>query len=626
VITHAETGSDTATLVRETIQNALDARVGDQNPVVIRFKLSDKHDMIPSAELQRILATLEEHLKASSSDLPDLTAPAPYLVIEDFNTSGLDGDPVLKDEGGFACFFRKVGYSQKTGKDIGRHGLGKAVFMKVSQIKTYFGLTIRKSDERRLLMGQSPQTDHKCGTKPYKPYGLFGLCYETGNEDCLVRPVEDDEYCAYFSELFDLERKNQPGLSIVVLYPEEDVTADDLIKAIIKEYFFAIIKGDLVANVQKGRSDPVRIDNENIKKIIEGMGDEDFKEDCLSVPDFVTCALGRDDSDFYRLAEPRDQTSPKWSTDLFSGQDLEDIRIRYDGGERLAFEVPVTIREKTGRKEPEIGWFKVFLQKIDPQKKGFSIFIREGIKITMETKKTKGIRGLVLVDSPSPLATSPVSSMLGNAENIAHTAWDKDQPGFKDRYFYGPGTLSFVKGCLSAIQSILRRPAAGLEKNAFPWLAVPDSIDAEREPVPEKELADDKSGGVPEKARIRRRGGWVAPPRGVPLSRPAPVRVDRIEKGFSISKGSPNSAVPRKIHLKVAYATRAGNPFSKYQKADFDVSDPASGIVITGENYKLGHCKQNTIEFEVTGDPFVVYVTGFDGNRDLAVDVKSKGG
>src|SRR5438046_1755766 len=77
----------------------------------------------------------------------------------------------------FYYFWRNVGRSGNTDDKLGRWGLGKTVFPAASAINTFWGLTVRKSDARKLLMGQSVLRTHnreddkktECG---YKPYGM----------------------------------------------------------------------------------------------------------------------------------------------------------------------------------------------------------------------------------------------------------------------------------------------------------------------------------------------------------------------------------------------------------------------------------------------------------------------
>ncbi len=81
--------------------------------------------------------------------LPREAEAMPYLVIEDFGTRGLTGDPHVDPElepasdikNDFFYFWRNVGRSNKGEVDRGRWGLGKAVFTVASRIRTIFGIT-----------------------------------------------------------------------------------------------------------------------------------------------------------------------------------------------------------------------------------------------------------------------------------------------------------------------------------------------------------------------------------------------------------------------------------------------------------------------------------------------------
>src|SRR5258708_10974469 len=77
------------------------------------------------------------------------------LLVEDFNTRGLTGDPAALDNDNFHNFWRRHGRSGKGGKSAGRWGLGKLVFSTSSQIRSFFGFTVRTGDPSPLLMGHA---------------------------------------------------------------------------------------------------------------------------------------------------------------------------------------------------------------------------------------------------------------------------------------------------------------------------------------------------------------------------------------------------------------------------------------------------------------------------------------
>ena len=81
------------------------------------------------------------------------------------------------------------------------------------------------------------------------------------------------------------------------------------------------------------------------------------------------------------------------------------------------------------------------------------IFLRDGIVITdVRSPQMPGTRSLVVVDDP------PLATLLGDAEGVNHTQWQKDSPKFHGRYVFGPDTIRFVTR--SAYEIIQRLHAA----------------------------------------------------------------------------------------------------------------------------------------------------------------------
>ncbi len=157
-------GSLSDALIREAIQNSLDAALPREKvKVVITFSSSDQN--LPASKIEHYLKGLRSHLEARESGLIErvtLTGPMDFLVIEDFGTRGLEGE-VREDEdkraegekNDFFYFWRNIGRAVEGATDRGRWGLGKTVFQAASRINSFFGLTIRRGNPGKLLMGQS---------------------------------------------------------------------------------------------------------------------------------------------------------------------------------------------------------------------------------------------------------------------------------------------------------------------------------------------------------------------------------------------------------------------------------------------------------------------------------------
>ena len=89
-------GSVTDALVRESIQNSLDAATG-HGPVTVRFSFYQSPNPGYDAKvvLNKYLNGLSNHLQAKHAGLQDTSSPSEqmdYLLIEDYGTRGLQGD------------------------------------------------------------------------------------------------------------------------------------------------------------------------------------------------------------------------------------------------------------------------------------------------------------------------------------------------------------------------------------------------------------------------------------------------------------------------------------------------------------------------------------------------------
>ena len=125
-------------LVRESVQNSLDARAGN-GPVSVRIRLATGPQALPGSDVADLFGPAWPHYGASGNGLhaaPRRGDPCPYLLIEDFGTRGLTGDPQQSDpdpapgsRNPFFLFFRAEGLSAKGGTDLGRWGIGKFVFL-----------------------------------------------------------------------------------------------------------------------------------------------------------------------------------------------------------------------------------------------------------------------------------------------------------------------------------------------------------------------------------------------------------------------------------------------------------------------------------------------------------------
>jgi hypothetical protein len=181
-------------IVREVIQNSADAAL-DSTPVKVRFSI---HEIAP-ADVQQFrhqFLALRPHLTACKINAWEIDEKKPrLLVIEDFATKGLTGEPGSLDGGNFHSFWRRHGKSGKSGRAGGRWGLGKLVYSTSSDIRCFFGLTVQADKNEPLLMGQAVLSNHEIGNRKYVAHGFW---FGSRNTDGMQMPVSDPVFIDSF--------------------------------------------------------------------------------------------------------------------------------------------------------------------------------------------------------------------------------------------------------------------------------------------------------------------------------------------------------------------------------------------------------------------------------------------
>ena len=547
-------------LVRESIQNSLDARRGSSK-VRVRFHFGT----LDKERAAKYLKGLEPHIQ-----LPQFAA-MPFLAVEDSGTRGLTGDPgedpELDESRGarndFYYFWRNVGRSGKGELDRGRWGLGKAVFSVSSRIHTMFGLTRRADDDRTLLLGQTVLKTHVVDGKRYSPYGFFA---DVGRDD-FPHALED---AAAFIKDFNLDR-SEPGLSVVIPFVrEEDLTRGAIIASVVRQYFYPITKGDLIVTVGDERITATTIERET------------KDANLVKVCDLARWSMALPESEWIDVPEPA-AGAPKWREDTLPH--LEALQARFERNERLAFRVNLSVKRKKHRAPSH---FEVVLEKDESLKRGEHFFIRRGITIPeVRAPREKPVRALLIADD------EPISTFLGDAENPAHSDWSERNDRVRTLYENGPSTLRYVKNAISQIASFLTAPREGMSRDLLA-----DIFSVALQP---EESGDTESGDTASKPdRIQ--------------TRPQPVRITPLRGGFTILGLSAGQFV-----AEVAYRTRSGDPFRRYSPFDFAIG--RNGVAISSDGATVKVARENCIAFETARPDFQLTVNGFDPRRDLVVRV-----
>jgi hypothetical protein len=596
-----------ASLVRESVQNALDARVGS-GPVRVSFALHEAR--FGDTRALDYLAGLKPHLAAITPPVP---WPAPHgdarirwLVYEDFNTRGLGGDPeIYADDqippGGredFYWFWRNIGRSAKSGENLGRWGLGKTVFPSSSEINCIIGLTHRADDGRLLLMGQSVLRNHSIKGTRFLPHGL--LC-DPSHPGSLPMPLEGAVAAHGVAKTFRLARDGETGLSIVVPFLREGIHAVPIARALCSHFFVRILQEQLIAEITDENGVALRIDEATIDSVIASVPWEksgDGKRVTSPPIDLTRQALASVKSGAIgvTLAPSGAQGTANWSRDLIPKEVSPVLAEKLaTPGELVAIRVPLVLARAGGEKVPTS--FDVFLRRRGDGK-GEAWHVRDGMTISAvsRTKPAGGdVEGLLLVTDQT------LSSFLGDAEGPAHVEWHKDERRLARNWQTYDRRIGFVSNAIAKLAEFLKdaRP-----RTTALALAKVFSVRVPKGP------SDDSESRPPG-------------PRMPPQPKVEWFTINDRARGFTI-RTTPTIARPSgaSLLLEIAYDASIGNPFDQWSEFDFTLADPSSGALrIQKKNVEMTLVAGNTVQLKIQSDPFYFSVVGFDPYRDVIVRV-----
>lgn len=579
-------------LVREGIQNALDARLESESQVRVRILIGQGNKSIS----ENWIGNAWLHFKVKGNGLQNIpleTEKCPYLVFEDFGTTGLYGDETQDNDSGkknpFFYFFRAEARSDKTGEDRGRWGVGKHVFPRSSRISTYFGMTLRSTDNKKMLMGHTILRYHKVANSDFAPDGYLGI----QQDGQMTLPYTEIQTIEEFSKDFNLSRKSETGLSIVVPHIDPEITLERIKHAVITGYFLPILENKLLITIEN-EEQMVEISQSSIVQEATGLTD-DRGNDFSPMLKFANWCVNESQENLYTL-NPCFDTPPSWSDTLIPKHLKRTMREDLDLGKDMAVRIPLKVETNEGIINSH---FYVYLGS-DNSKSTRPIFIREGITISnvRRTKPISGIRALVVVNH------KPLASLLGDSENPAHTEWQKGSKTFTSKHPNGRSYIDFVSNSASRLVNALSAEEG--EKDSYLFADIfplPLFGDGRNDQSDNK----DKTGHDPKKVNPK--------PKPNPQPKPLLFNIAKTKSGFKITPNATFNDLPFSFRILTAYNVRKGNPFNKYNNADFQLKES----MISSKGLRVVNVDGNEILLQANSSDFEVEVKGFDDKRDLVV-------
>jgi hypothetical protein len=595
-----------AILLREVLQNGLDARVKPDEPVVVSMKLTLPKS--PSVNLLDLLIP-SDHKARFTKSVPHLTAETAnlerVLVIEDFGTSGLigvtdDPDRDGKGQNWNAFWFREGEGGKEHGSGNGGAGQGKITYFSTSAIRTIFTYTVRADDGREALYGASSfLRDYEFEGVKWLRDSYWGVKKQV-DAGAIAVPTNDGSLIQMFRDQLGVTRKaGQTGLSLVIPSPR-DFSLDDAIQITIAEFFAPIVRGDLVVIVGD-----TRIEASSIIALADSLLPD------TRALELHTCTT-KGFRAFYAQALERSRldqvdsvssivTAAQLSDDSFTPDVLASLREALNDEKAVAVRFPVVVKPRVG---PAVTcYFDVHLMVPEELDQSEQAILRRDLLIGEEPlgggALRQSARGLTVINDLE------LSKLLLSAEEPTHLRWNAKLPRLREYYKSGPDVVSFVRNAMAKLLEVL---TGGDRERDFRLLA-------------KYFAAPGTAAHSKTKGRKSPKGKYKAIVGAIPPPKLKKLEIIALEDGCKVvsNKSYPPMAadLPISAEIEFAYEGLDKDAFSEYDPLDFDLADSMFQL-------SMVHCTVlshtlNKIEFAITQPDFELMVKGFDKNLRLRV-------
>lgn len=603
-----EDRSNVEILVRETLQNPLDARTGDELVEVHYNLVSLKRGS--SLFLDSLFS--DECLKhffagglVSADELPEVID---FLIVEDFGTSGLEG--CYDDSGAdgpsqnWNAFWFREGEGAKPTRSNGGAGQGKITLYAASKIRSVLALTHRMSDNQQMAFGCCRFRKNYKVEGSNERWAKEARWSSTNNPDELAEPIRDANLIDAIKEELRLARSDRAGTSFIVPMPLR-IALSDLKRAVLNEFFFPIRRGRLKVVV----GDSI-IDENTVASLAADLGE--FGRYPLEYRQFLEESIS-DHIDDKATAEAKLSWTKNTSisADAFEENELDVLKKSFEKGKTISVDFPVKIKKRNS--EVKNGKFRVVLREYQDGDQSQELFIRQDLGIDGE-KRLKGARRIQPVLSLTFIDDIELSSFLVAAEEPTHRTWNAKRPKVTSLYDSTSTLLTFVRN--AAVRLVEFLTPSGVRNSTALSLYFSD----------------------PQSLNVKQRGGRGTEKNSpnaekkdaeeIPKAKPKPFEFQTLKDGFFI-KTVPSvmakKSLPLHCEISTAYATTLGDPFKQWDAAEFWLNNEKEFII---EEVGISSLVRdgNIIRFSFINDNSSFKISGFDPNRKVEVQINYREG
>ena len=563
------------TFAREFCQNLYDA-TRDNEVGKATFRILEKNEY-DHKYLTKQVKSLEKPLDKKISELNTRV-----LVIEEEGTTGLRGSIDISDSNSDHNNFwlnsgRRIGRGKLANiKKSGSAGKGNITYFSASEAKTIFAYTNREDSlsHKEYIMGKCElrtSFEEKNGNS-VKRRNFEGFYCDVNKTNGALIPLDGKTEINEFRKAFNLQRKNtQLGTSFVIPFIKEEFTEQELIKSIIREYFFLILKGEIEVTVGQETLNRGSIEDIANQYLEDG---QEFREFLMNVETISPSDVIKVDKDW----------SEKLDDESFSDKAaLKDIKQKFAEDKLICIEIPIELTNKDNSKHA--GSFELYLQKGSTHED--SRVMRSGIPITQEPFRASKVNVPFL--SLLYVGADEIGNFCKAAETPNHLRFDTQMESLTELY---KNTSPLAK----------IRSASAIFGHYF--LGIEDELNKDKlasilsvkilTPLKPKKKKRTKKKSIKKKKRytptirhdyftMSSGNGWRMDP-GTDLINSFPFNIT-IE--FSIAQVD----TPHNKRIKEA----------TYDPNDFDLGDGSADWIINSNDIKIVSKTFNRLEVEITG-------------------------
>ncbi len=595
-----EERSSVEILVRETLQNPLDARSTD-DVVRVEYKLIEV-DLATSEFARSIFSdNWVKHFRAGGLIESDQRPTRmKFLIIEDFGTTGLEGCYTDSSREGstenWNAFWFREGEGAKATRSNGGAGQGKITLYLASKLRSVFALTKRKSDNGELLFGCCRfRRNYKLegDTRRWAREARWG---STSDPNDLAEPILRDPMLDGMKKELGISRGNEAGTTFMVPMPNDDITESSLRNAVVNEFFFAINRGRLMVKVGA-----TTLDKNSLATVADDMG-----KDCRlskSYREFLAVTAENTETPATATAKEFWTKETKLASAAFEEVELMALKQRFEKSELVSVDFPIPVKKKHP-KETSAAKFRVFLQQDENAEQSHELFVRQDLGIDGE-KRLKAARTIAPVMALTFIQDPKLSDLLVAAEEPTHRNWNAKRPKVVSLYSSPNDTLNAVRNAALRLVQLISPEGKRDETALAVYFADPNSDPSKRQ---------GGSGAAPNANK-----GDPPSTEEIPKPKPKPISVKLLDDGFVIrAKPADGFAFPIDCEVTLAYATAVGDAFKLWDAADFWIGDEKAYPREESDVSELA-TDLNVVKFRLNSESAWLSISGFDRNRQLEI-------